>query len=91
MSSCKGLQGLIKDALVNHAIDSVFTGKYYRMTELLKDINLAEFNGGIEMRSREKSLILCSQMSSVEWHKKLGGGAILDRAYSKYYQFIFKR
>lgn len=31
-----------------------------------------------EIRSREKSLILCSQMTSVEWHKKLGGGAIAD-------------
>lgn len=31
-----------------------------------------------EIRSREKSLILCSQMTSFERHKKLGGGAIAD-------------
>ena len=45
-----------------------------------------------ELRSREKSLILCSQMSSAEWHKKLGGGAIadaiLDCACSKSYKLI---
>lgn len=45
-----------------------------------------------ELRSREKSLILCSQMSSAEWYKKLGGGAIadaiLDRACSKSYKLI---
>ncbi|CAM4201117.1 ATP-binding protein [Lacicoccus alkaliphilus] len=103
----------LANALVNHAIESGFTGKYYRMTELLNDIDLAEFHGNLdkllkklmkvdvlviddflltstkeqeqkhlmevfELRSREKSLILCSQMSSTEWHKKLGGGAIAD-------------
>jgi len=117
----------LANALVNHAIESGFTGKYYRMTELLNDIDLAEFHGTLdkllkklmkvdvlviddflltstkeqeqkhlmevfELRSREKSLILCSQMSSAEWHKKLGGGAIadaiLDRACSKSYQLI---
>ena len=117
----------LANALVIHAIESGFTGKYYRMTELLNDINLAEFNGTLdnlmkklmkvdvlviddflltstkeqeqkylmevfELRSREKSLILCSQMSSAEWHKKLGGGAIadaiLDRACSKSYQLF---
>lgn len=117
----------LANALVNHAIESGFTGKYYRMTELLNDIGLAEFQGTLdkllkklmkvdvlviddflltstqeqeqkhlmeifELRSREKSLILCSQMASAEWHKKLGGGAIadaiLDRACSKSYQLI---
>ena len=95
------------------------------MTELLNDIDLAEFQGNLdrllkklikvdvlviddflltstkeqkhlmevlELRSHEKSLILCSQMSSSEWHKKLGGGAIadaiLDRACSKAYKLI---
>lgn len=47
-----------------------------------------------EIRSREKSLILCSQMTSVEWHKKLGGGAIadaiLDRAVSKSYKIFLE-
>ncbi|WP_414045344.1 ATP-binding protein [Macrococcus equi] len=47
-----------------------------------------------EIRSREKSLILCSQMNSVEWHKKLGGGAIadaiLDRAVSKCYKIFLE-
>lgn len=117
----------LANALVNHAIESGFTGKYYRMTELLNDIDLTEFHGALdkllkklmkidvlviddflltstkeqeqkhlmevfELRSREKSLILCSQMSSAEWHKKLGGGAIadaiLDRACSKSYKLI---
>jgi len=117
----------LANALVNHAIESGFTGKYYRMTELLNDIDLAEFQGNLdrllkklikvdvlviddflltstkeqeqkhlmevfELRSHEKSLILCSQMSSSEWHKKLGGGAIadaiLDRACSKAYKLI---
>lgn len=46
-----------------------------------------------ELRNRSKSLILCSQMSTAEWHKKLGGGAIadaiLDRAISQsYHVFI---
>lgn len=107
--------------------ESRFTGKYYRMTELLNDIDLADFHGTLdkllkklmkvnvlviddflltstkeqeqkhlmevfELRSREKSLILCSQMSSSEWHKKLDGGAIadaiLDRACSKSYKLI---
>lgn len=35
----------LANALVNHAIESGFTGKYYRMTELLNDIDLAEFHG----------------------------------------------
>lgn len=39
-----------------------------------------------ELRSRDKSLLLSSQMETGEWHKKLGGGAIadaiLDRAVS---------
>lgn len=46
----------------------------------------------LDLRSHEKSLFLCSQMSSAEWHKKLGGGAIadaiLDRACSKSYKLI---
>lgn len=46
-----------------------------------------------ELRNRSKPLILCSQMNTAEWHKKLGGGAvadaILDRAISKsYHVFI---
>jgi len=45
-----------------------------------------------ELRNRKKYLILCSQVSSSEWHKKLGGGAIadsiLDRACSKSYKLI---
>ena len=46
-----------------------------------------------ELRSRDKTLILASQMSTAEWHKKLGGGAIadaiLDRAISNsYHVFI---
>ena len=47
-----------------------------------------------EIRSREKSLILCSQMTQVEWHKKLGDGAIadaiLDRAVSKSYKIFLE-
>jgi len=117
----------LANALINHAIESGFTGKYYRMTELLNDIDLAEFQGTLdkllkklmkvdvlviddflltstkeqeqkhlmeifELRSREKSLVLCSQMASAEWHKKLGGGAIadaiLDRAFSKSYNLM---
>jgi len=117
----------LANALVNHAIESGFTGKYYRIPELLNDVHLAEFNSNLdklmkklmkfnvlviddflltstkeqeqkylmeifELRSREKSLILCSQMSFAEWHKKLGGGAIndaiLDRACSKAYQLF---
>lgn len=42
-----------------------------------------------ELRSRDKSLLLSSQMETGEWHKKLGGGAIadaiLDRAVSNSY------
>src|SRR5699024_2395367 len=38
----------LTNALVNHAIESGFTGKYYRMTELLNDINLAEFHGNLD-------------------------------------------
>lgn len=42
-----------------------------------------------ELRSRERTLILSSQMETGEWHKKLGGGAIadaiLDRAISNSY------
>lgn len=45
-----------------------------------------------ELRNRSKSLILCSQMNTAEWHKKLGGGAIadaiLDRAISKSYHIF---
>lgn len=45
-----------------------------------------------EMGSRNQSLILASQMSAAEWHKKLGGGAvadaILDRAVSNAYKII---
>lgn len=48
--------------------------------------------GIFELRSREKFLILCSELSSLECHKKLGSGAIadaiLDRGVSKYYKFI---
>lgn len=47
-----------------------------------------------ELRSRDKSIILSSQMETGEWHKKLGGGAIahaiLDRAISNsYHIFIY--
>lgn len=119
----------LANALVNHAIESGFTGRYYRMTELLNDMNYEEFQGRLdkllkklikvdvlviddflltstneqeqkylmevlEMRSRDKSLILCSQMASAEWHKKLGGGAIadaiLDRATSKAYKLLLR-
>ena len=42
-----------------------------------------------ELRSRDRSLIISSQMETGEWHKKLGGGAIadaiLDRAVSNLY------
>ena len=42
-----------------------------------------------ELRSRDRSLIISSQMETGEWHKKLGGGAIadaiLDRAISNSY------
>lgn len=42
-----------------------------------------------ELRSKDKSLLLSSQMETGEWHKKLGGGAIadaiLDRAVSNSY------
>lgn len=42
-----------------------------------------------ELRSRNRCLILSSQMETGEWHKKLGGGAIadaiLDRAISNSY------
>lgn len=31
-----------------------------------------------EIRSRGKALVLSSQMNDVEWHKKLGGGAIAE-------------
>ncbi|MBX8935415.1 ATP-binding protein [Enterococcus gilvus] len=41
------------------------------------------------LRNRSKSLILCSQMNTAEWHKKLGGGAIVDdRAISKSYHIF---
>lgn len=47
-----------------------------------------------EIRSREKSLILCSPMTYVECNKKLGGGAIadaiLDRAVSKSYKICLE-
>lgn len=47
-----------------------------------------------EIRSREKSLILCTQMTSIESHKKLGGraiaDAILDRAISKSYKIFLE-
>lgn len=47
-----------------------------------------------ELRSRDRSLIVSSQMETGEWHKKLGGGAIadaiLDRAVSNsYHIFIY--
>src|SRR5699024_4934946 len=38
----------LANALVNHAIESGFTGKYYRMTELLNDIDLAELHGNLD-------------------------------------------
>ena len=42
-----------------------------------------------ELRNRNRSLIISSQMEKVEWRKKLGGGdiadAILDRAISNFY------
>lgn len=46
-----------------------------------------------ELRSRDRSLIISSKMETGEWHKKIGGGAIVDamlnRAVSNsYYIFI---
>lgn len=45
-----------------------------------------------ELRNRDKRLILASQMSTAEWHKKLGGGAIadtiLDRAINNSYHIF---
>lgn len=42
-----------------------------------------------ELRSRDRSVIISSQMETGEWHKKLGGGAIadaiLDRAIANSY------
>ncbi len=43
-----------------------------------------------EIRSREKVLILSSQMSTSEWHKKMGGGAVIDRAPSNAYRIIIE-
>lgn len=47
-----------------------------------------------EVRSRDKALILSSQMSTSEWHKKLGGGAIadaiLDRAIAQSYHIFIE-
>ncbi|MDP2813841.1 MAG: ATP-binding protein [Erysipelotrichaceae bacterium] len=48
----------------------------------------------MEYRSRSKSTILCTQMDTEEWHRKLGGGAIadaiLDRVLSKTYTLLLK-
>ena len=45
-----------------------------------------------DLRSRDRSLIISSQMETGEWHKKLGGGAIadaiLDRAVSNSYHIF---
>lgn len=45
-----------------------------------------------ELRSRDRSLIISSQMETGEWHKKLGDGAIadaiLDRAVSNSYHIF---
>lgn len=45
-----------------------------------------------ELRNRDKMIILASQMSTAEWHKKLGGGAIadaiLDRAINNSYHIF---
>lgn len=45
-----------------------------------------------ELRNRDKMIILASQMSTSEWHKKLGGGAIadaiLDRAINNSYHIF---
>lgn len=45
-----------------------------------------------ELRSRNRSLIISSQMETGEWHKKLGGGAIadaiLDRSVSNSYHLF---
>lgn len=47
-----------------------------------------------EIRSREKVLILSSQMSTSEWHKKMGGRAVaevvIDRATSNAYRIIIE-
>lgn len=47
-----------------------------------------------EIRSLEKSLILCFQMTSVEWHKKLSGKviayAILICAVSKSFKIFLE-
>lgn len=117
----------IANALANHALEASHTVRYFRMTELLNELHLAELEHEMtkllkqltkvdilviddflltntseleqkhlmevfELRNRSKPLILCSQMSTTEWHKKLGGGAIadaiLDRAISNAYQLI---
>ena len=45
-----------------------------------------------ELRNRDKMIILASQMSTAEWHKKLGSGAIanaiLDRAINNSYHIF---
>lgn len=80
----KALKKLVKvDVLVID--DFLLTG-----TSELEQKHLLEL---FELRNRSKPLILCSQMNTAEWHKKLGGGAvadaILDRAISKsYHVFI---
>lgn len=117
------------NALANHALEASYTVRYFRMTELLNELHLAELEHEMvkrlkqltkvdilviddflltptseleqkylmevfELRNRSKPLILCSQMSTAEWHKKLGGGAIadaiLDRAISNAYQLIIE-
>lgn len=111
----------IANALANNALEAGYTARYYRMTELLNDLQLAEMDNQIakflkhiarfdlliiddflltgtneieqkllmeifELRDHHAPLILCSQMETGEWHKKLGSGAIadavLDRALS---------
>lgn len=65
----KVLKKLIKvDVLIID--DFLLTG-----TSELEQKHLLEL---FELRNRSKSIILCSQMNTAEWHKKLGGGAIAD-------------
>jgi DNA replication protein DnaC len=48
----------------------------------------------LEYRTRDKSTILCSQLSPEEWHDKLGGGyvadAILDRITNNSYTIVLE-
>lgn len=117
----------LANSLANNALEAGYTARYYRMTELLADLQLAEMDNQIrktlkrlrkvdlltvddflltattpneqkdlmevfELRDQQKPTILCSQMNTAEWHKKLGGGAladaILDRAISNSHHIV---